>query len=718
MTPRLRVAIEALFLGTVLFATALFAPQTMLLTAVQLFCLLYASHTLAPAFFPEHATAPRLFLATATFLGLQSVLQTVIYYLLPSLGLFTDIATQILATTMLYAALWFLQEDAPLADQSEVPTTRKERFFLYGSHAAFYTLAFIGTFFVLSHARGVATTLAIRTPWAILPQGTILAFLFIVSSLWLFAWWRRSSTHAWIVSSLFFLTLALITVLVYPLGFGFDGFLHRESERLLLTTGTLHPKPLYYIGQYALATWLARTLNLSIQMMDTLLLAGIIPLLTATLALRRSHRPRQEIGVLILALVLLVPLRPWITATPQSLAYLIGLSGLLLASVSSLTARSWPALILGVWSVAIHPLAGLPLLGGIVLTLWRSTFAYRPMVRFVGSLVATLGIALVVPLAFFLNSHAGTQVTWHLQDIISLDRLRTLKELFISPALRISFFADWANFVEFLAPLLLVLFAVLGSIRKKKSASSTESLAETSRPSSSWLTAAGLLTILVAWFMQQAATFAFLIDYERQDYTARLILVGQLLLIPAAMQGFATVWQRVQRGPALVLWSFLLLAMAWQSGRIYRAFPYHDATHIEHGWNVSAADKEAVRWIDRDAGNEPYTVLADQSVSAAAISELGFKRYVGDVFFYPVPTGGPLYQVFLRATSRDVSMDDLRKAAALGESKRVYVVLNSYWWQANDVANRLSSLMGEGRVFGQGDVRVYRLLDASSAINR
>lgn len=708
MSPRLRLAVEALLFGIALLGAAVFAPQTIVLTAIQLFCLLYASHTLAPTFFPDHSSPPRLFLAVTMLLGLQSILQTAAYHLLPTLGLFTDIFTQILATASLYAIACFTAEESPLEEDEAAPLSRAARVSLHGSCAAFYALASVGAIFVLSHARDAATKLAIRTPWAILPPGTILALLFIVSGLWLFVWWKRSSTHAWIVSSLFFLTLALITVLVYPLGFGFDGFLHRESERLLFATGTLHPKPLYYIGQYTLVTWLARTLNLSVQTIDAFLLTGIIPLVTATLALRRS----RWIGAYILALVLLVPLRPWITTTPQSLAYLVGLSGLLLASTSSATVHRWPALILGAWSVAIHPLAGLPLLGGIILTLWCSELALHRIARSIGAFIITLGIALIVPLAFVLNSHAGTQVTWHLQQIASLEWLRALRDLFLSPALRISLFADWANFVEFLTPLLLTLLAVVGSIHTRHAAHATESPDETST-ASSWLAAAGLLTIFVAWLMQQAATFAFLIDYERQDYTARLILVGQLLLIPAALAGFVLMWERVKRGPALVLYSLLVFAMAWQAARIYRALPYHDATHIEHGWNVSAADKEAVRWIDRDAGGEPYTVLADQSVSAAAISELGFKRYAGDVFFYPVPTGGPLYQVFLRATSNDVTGDDLRKASALGQSKRVYVVLNSYWWQADDVADHLSHLMGEGRAFGQGDVRVYRVLDAS-----
>ena len=92
----------------------------------------------------------------------------------------------------------------------------------------------------------------------------------------------------------------------------------------------------------------------------------------------------------------------------------------------------------------------------------------------------------------------------------------------------------------------------------------------------------------------------------------------------------------------------------------YNALPRHDALVTGRGWSTGAADQEAVKLIEYDADGKPYTVLANQSVSAAAVDLLGFKRYSttndGDVFFYPIPTGGPLYETFLT--------NDLRRAVA------------------------------------------------------
>ena len=45
----------------------------------------------------------------------------------------------------------------------------------------------------------------------------------------------------------------------------------------------------------------------------------------------------------------------------------------------------------------------------------------------------------------------------------------------------------------------------------------------------------------------------------------------------------------------------------------------------------------------------PYAVPArTRARRRRAVREFGFKRYVDDVFYYPIPTGGPLYEQFLQ----------------------------------------------------------------------
>jgi hypothetical protein len=77
-----------------------------------------------------------------------------------------------------------------------------------------------------------------------------------------------------------------------------------------------------------------------------------------------------------------------------------------------------------------------------------------------------------------------------------------------------------------------------------------------------WLTFAGVF-VGGAWFMRRAATFTFLIDYERQDYPQRLFsLVNFSCCRPQS--GVVRLWMRLKHQPSLTLYSFVLIAMAWQ----------------------------------------------------------------------------------------------------------------------------------------------------------
>ena len=123
---------------------------------------------------------------------------------------------------------------------------------------------------------------------------------------------------------------------------------------------------------------------------------------------------------------------------------------------------------------------------------------------------------------------------------------------------------------------------------------------------------------------------------------------------------------------------------------------------------------EAVRWIDSDAQGAAYTVLANQSVSAAAVRELGFKRYhpsTGSgqaLFYYPIPTGGELYQYFLEAVGREQTLEPIREAGQRTAASVVYVVVNDYWWDAERVAEELSTLADKETTTSDGRVRIFR----------
>jgi len=146
--------------------------------------------------------------------------------------------------------------------------------------------------------------------------------------------------------------------------------------------------------------------------------------------------------------------------------------------------------------------------------------------------------------------------------------------------------------------------------------------------------------------------------------------------------------------------AYLVVCLTLATALSYNALPRNDALVAGHGWSVGQADIEAVRAIEHESHGQPYTVLANQSVSAAAVSQLGFKRYHGETFFYPIPTGGELYNTFLRMTYNEPSRETAREAAKLGGTNVVYLVVNDYWWNARNLNDTLVTLADSSWAYG------------------
>lgn len=228
------------------------------------------------------------------------------------------------------------------------------------------------------------------------------------------------------------------------------------------------------------------------------------------------------------------------------------------------------------------------------------------------------------------------------------------------------------------------------------------------------MTSLGLGMVVAGFVLQTSGDFTFLIDYERGNYADRLFLVAALFLLPPALETAGDLLIRLTRKPLTNFAAGLLFLAAWSGAGTYLALPRHDATIVGHGWSVSQADFEAVRWVDQNADGKTYTVLADQSVSAAAVATFGFKRYVKDptsgeqIFYYPIPTGGSLYAIFLRAAGDEPTRETIREATKLGQTDIVYLVLDDYWWNADDVADKLSAVADQTFTIENGKTRVYR----------
>ena len=140
--------------------------------------------------------------------------------------------------------------------------------------------------------------------------------------------------------------------------------------------------------------------------------------------------------------------------------------------------------------------------------------------------------------------------------------------------------------------------------------------------------------------------------------------------------------------------------------QIYLAYPRRDNYDTSRGFNTGAADFLAVEYIEKNAPTD-YIVLANQQVSAAAVLQYGFKRYYGDVFYYPIPTGGELYQFFLQMNERP-SREIVEEAMRLTDVNTAYYVVNDYWWQSERLIETAKLEADDWIALDSGKVHVFR----------
>ncbi len=534
---------------------------------------------------------------------------------------------------------------------------------------------------------GAATTDAVRTVWKNVPPAAFVAFglsALVLAGL-LFHGKERAVTIPLTTAALGVFLLAAI--LVFPLGFGFDPFIHQATEEHIARFGTITPKPLYYVGQYALVLFAHHAFSIPVATINALL----VPLLAALLLplawfSAATHLLKDKnAGAATLAGIFLLPLSGFILTTPQGLANLWVLL-LVLAAIPTLvrdeSPRVWPLALPAVAAMVTHPIAGIPaMLFVILLASDPRRNGNRPLAHAVHWTTAVAG-SVAIPLSFVANALRSTGTTGF--DPSNLSNLANLSNLSVFFSNRFHPLLDFVYLYGLNATAIFILLAAGGwwiSRRQMHGA----------------LRVLVLMSAMLAvnWaILSTAVDFSFLIDYERQNFAARLVPMALYFLTPFVILAVGTWIGRVRPGPVSLRVGTVALLAALATASFYLAYPRNDAYEAGHGFNVSRADLDAVHAIEKDADGTPYVVLANQTVSAAAVRELGFARYYGDLFFYPIPTGGDLYASFLEMNERP-SRDGAKAAldlmnarcasapdCAQPTARIVYFVVNQYWWEA------------------------------------
>ncbi|MBI4128849.1 MAG: hypothetical protein HY460_02245 [Parcubacteria group bacterium] len=526
------------------------------------------------------------------------------------------------------------------------------------------------------------------SPWLSIHAGIFPVFFILVVVMIALIFGRTQAR--WTLYIPLFLIALGIAAFVFPLGFGFDPFIHEATEKLVVATGTVTPRPAYYVGFYALVVWLSAFLALPLDALNRF----IVPVLSSVmlpLAIYSWARyaVREKKLALIAPLVLLLfPYPELIQSTPQSLSFLWSVITILAGHLylSTSLVPSWLLLALALGGLTFHPLTGIPVALFVAYLLavrrWHRPIALSGLL--VVATVSTVGLGLLLAGARNPAFHAALVMP-------SADTLRVFSPTwyrFIKPDDLIYLFAQSA-------PLFMLLFALVG-------------LADMHRrrhliPLLSGFTALIGSYVLIGNFLQ----FDFATAFENAIFAERILRLSIYFLLPAIFFGLYHIAKRVRRrGPLLHLGFVLLLASA-ATISFYLSYPRFDTREQSKGYTASSDDYAVVHWIERDARDDSYVVLANQTVAGVAVKELGFKRYYHGLFYYPLPTNGPLYQQYLTLTRLESDADAaLAAVSRLTGVSRIYLAVNDYWDSAEALRVRYLPLARDyERV---GTVSVFR----------
>lgn len=560
---------------------------------------------------------------------------------------------------------------------------------------------------------------ALISPWTVLPAyffilyGLATAILLLIIS-------RRRTFPSFLLSLHYFLSFS-VALIIYKIGYGFDPFIHQATMGLIDKTGSVEPKPFYYLGQYALVVIAHKLTYISIIRLDKVLvplLASLyLPfLLSVSFPLLKDKRTTALAALAVLA----IPLPIFILTTPQNLAYLFLLSAIILAPRAGSGFEIAFIYLLALAALLTHPIAGLPALAlALFLTVGRKMGKAK---KFVFPLLAVLTAA-ALPLAFYLfeKSYSGSPA--------SFDIFKSLADIFSSFRMDLAgqenLFLNFTYLYGFNFQTIYLILSVAGFFlyrRKDKEFSAIFAYLS--------------LSLLLAYLLTLTLPFRFLISYEREDYAGRVLILSALFAAPFVFSALRGMIAKVLARGADLRLPFAGLLVFLITASFYLTYPRFDNYFNSRGLSTGRSDLEAVRLIDKEHRGD-YIVLADQQVSAGALREFGFKKYyephesgsveaapatcglketsdcaskpAGDpIFFYPIPTGGPLYQYYLAMVYDKPSRETMDKAMDLAGVREGYLVLNKYWWAFPKILDEAKFRADEWWSIGDGEVYVFR----------
>jgi hypothetical protein len=546
-------------------------------------------------------------------------------------------------------------------------------------------------------------SLTIISPWQNIQPSFF--YFFFISGLLLSALFLLKSKLSLIFVIAFTFLINSIAIIVYKFGFGFDFFIHEATMELISQQGLVEPKPFYYTGLYSIVIIFHKLFLIPIYYIHLLL----VPLLTTLLipinlkGLLEKYFPENKHLYFGLLFLIILPLGIFFNTTPQNLAFLF----LLLVIIRGLDYRAHLDLVyilaLSLAAIVTQPIAGIP---AMLLTLAIATSTFGPVYlkTHLHRLIFILaGIALPGAFIIFnrLNNSLGDSPA-ESESVFSwskiFDQLTLKAPNQENVVLNFIYFFDKNLFLF----LIMILSGIYLAYKKYKQFEVFYIYLYLS------------LGFFISFLITRGLSFGFLVEHERQDYAERILGVALFFLLPffiiVLMEVLWSISQKNRTVQTIFLVFFLLLIPTF----LYLNYPRLDNYHNSHGYSMGQDDIDAVRFIENDA-NQDYIVLANQQTSVAALKEYGFTRYYKtdnneSVFYYPIPTGGPLYPFFLSMVNDRPERSTMLSAMELAGVEIGYLTISKYWWASSKLIDEAKLEASSWSSINEGNIHIFKFV--------
>lgn len=611
-----------------------------------------------------------------------------VFYALDILGL---VASIIIALFLSWALIKNLKENSILQVNKEKSSLKLYIYLILA--IIFNILAFIILF-------QKQTDLALISPWEQLGH-----WFFIAISLGGFFTLLTfnqtgSDTYKRILFIVYLINIFSVVAIVYLLGYGFDPHIHYATIREINSFGSILPKTPYYLGQYSLIIFFHKLFGFSLQALNT----WLVPLgaaLSLPFLLSYLHHQRRQNNLAWTASLLLILLgfSPLIVTTPQNLSYLF-----LMATVIFVYKKTaWPLpLVSALASFSIHPLAGIPALLIVGANLLTNLKIKNTLILFLLKPINS-AIAFIAILSLAVWSIAGFSIPQF--NHLSINLALPIFENSNNYALNLGYFFI-NNQIWLISTLIVLIIFYRQKIWKRRSQGEKQEALLLSLAASA---------TLITYLISMNFNFPKLIAYEQSGYTNRLLTIALIIVLPLFWELFYFLAKKVGKlkNNQQILISLALALLFLTS--IYASYPRFDKYHNSRGYSTGSEDLQAVIMAEELAKQEKYIVLANQQVSAAALREFGFKnRYLNinneEIYFYPIPTGGKLYQYFLDLSYKKADRATMLSAMDFAQVDRAYLIVNKYWWASDKIIAEAKMSANNWYKIGEGENYLFEYL--------